>query len=449
MVRRDSRFTSLAVSCYLLFLLAACGPFGSAASGPTPTPGTSGATATPSTSGRTATPTTGGATSTPTTAPMPATQTACPTAGTTRAAVLAPLVLGSHQNIVYVFNQFGASGLSGEIKRYDASTGKKVIIVNAPNNIYDAQISPDGQWILFTIGMPPAVALQLVRMDGQGLQTLYCSYSEYFENIVWSPDKKTVAFRDGSEVDLLDLTTGHLQVVLVEPGTGIWASPATWLDETHIYMPSFVPYSDAPPQSLYALDTAKGAHQQVSDLIKVFAYSGFCLSFDSSVDNAKLFVSTCNATHGPGVSPTQQGPSTIISEPALGGPQTTVYTTPTLAITTVRVISSTTMLLLIQNLTGETSHNGLWKMDLDGTGLTRLTMAGAGQMSLLNGASQFPWSNISRDASMYALQISSNFGTTQATQSLLIGSLGGTSPSTFATVSNTVGGVAIVGWTTM
>ena len=315
MVRHDYRFTSLAVSCCLLFLLTACGPFGSADSGPTPTP---------STSGHTATPTTGGTTSTPTTAPMPATQTACPTARTARAAVFAPLVLGSHQNIVYIFNQGASpSPTSGEIKRYDASTGK----------------------------------------------------------IEWSPDQKTVAFMDGNEVDLLELTTGHLQVVLVEPGTGIWASPATWLDDTHIYMTSFVPYSDAPPQSLYVLDTAKGANQQVSDLIKIFGYSGYCLSFDSSFDNAKLFVSTCKATHGPGVNPTQQGPGTIISEPALGGPQTTVYTTPTLAITTVRVISRTTMLLLIQNLTGDTSHNGLWKMNLDDTGLTRLTMDGAGQTS--------------------------------------------------------------------
>jgi dipeptidyl aminopeptidase/acylaminoacyl peptidase len=444
MVRHDYRFTSLAVSGCLLFLLVACSPFGSADSGPTPTP---------STSGRTATPTTGGATSTPTTAPMPATPTACPTAFTARAAVFAPLVLGLHQNIVYVFNQFAAPGYSGsgEIKRYDASTSKKVIIVNTPKSLIgDAQISPDGQWILFTtaVSSSSAVALQLVRMDGQGLQTLYCSYTEQFGlgSIDWSPDQKTVAFNDGNKVDLLDLATGHLQVVLVEPSAGIWAFPATWLDDTHIYMPSFVPYSDVPPQSLYALDTAKGADQQVSDLIKVFDYSGSCLSFDSSVDNAKLFVSTCHATHGPGVSPTQQGPSTIISEPALGGPQTTVSTNPTLAITTVRVISRTTMLLLIQNLTGDTSHNGLWKMNLDGTGLTHLTTAGTGQMSSLNGTSQFPWSNISRDGSMYALEIHSNNGTTQA---LLIGSLGGTSPSTFATVSHTVGGVAIVGWTTM
>ena len=443
MVRRDSRFTSLAVSCCLLFLLAACSPFGSANSGPTPTPTTGGAPLTPTTSG---------ATSTPTTAPMPATQTACPIAGTARAAVFAPLVLGSHQNIVYIFNQFGTSG-SAEIKRYDASTGKKVIIANFPNiNIYDAQISPDGQWILFTtpVGAAGEKALQMVRMDGQGLQTLYCSS---LNSIEWSPDQKMVMFKvadqiGGGEVDLLDLATGHLQVVLVAPATtvgSILVASATWLDNTHIYIASFVNGNRESQGSLYALDTAKGTHQQVSDLIKVFDYSGYCLSFDSSVDNARVFVSTCHAS-GPGNSPTQQGPGTIIAEPALGGPQTTVYSNPTLAITTVRVISRTTMLLLIQNLSGDTSHNGLWKMNLNSTGLTRLTTAGTGQMSSLNGTSQFPWSNISRDGSMYALKMSSNNDTTEA---LLIGSLGGTSPTTFATVSHTVGGMFIVGWTTM
>lgn len=431
MVRRDYRFTSLAVSCCFLFLLAACAPFGSTNSGPTPTPGTSGATATP------------------TTAPVPPTQTACPNAGTARAAVFAPLASGSHQNIVYILN----TSSSAEFKRYDASTGKEAIIVNAPNiNIYDAQISPDGQWILFTTpaGFGGEKALQLVRMDGQGLQTLYCSS---LTSIEWSPDQKTVVFKvgdqiGGSEVDLLDLATGHLQVVLVAPAVtagSILVASASWLDNTHIYIASFVNLSRETQGSLYALDTAKGAHQQVSDLSKVFDYAGYCLSFDSSVDNAKLFASTCHAT-GPAISPIPQGPSTIIAEPALGGPQTTVYTNATLAITTVRVISRTTMLLLIQNLSGDTSHNGLWKMNLDGTGLTRLTTAGAGQMSSLNGTSQFPWSNSSRDGSMYVLKISSNNDTTEA---LLIGSLGGTSPSTFVTVSSTAGRVVVVGWTTM
>ena len=119
-----------------------------------------------------------------------------------------------------------------------------------------------------------------------------------------------------------------------------------------------------------------------------------------------------------------------------------VYTSPTLAITAVRVISHTTLLLLIQNLSGDTSHNGLWRMNLDGTGLTRLATAGASQM-YFNRSSQFTWSNISRDGSLYALKISDGI------QSLVIGSLGGTSPSTFATVSASVGTVDTVGWTTM
>jgi eukaryotic-like serine/threonine-protein kinase len=453
MVRPHSRVTSLAVSGCLLVLLAACGPFGSATSAPTPTA---------STGGRIATATTGHATSTPTTAPMPATQTACPPAGTARAAVFAPLALGPHQNIVYVFNQGTSSNSwSGELKRYDTSTGQKVIIVNAPTSqIFGAQISADGKWILFTTSVSSAeTALQLVRMDGQGLQTLYCS-ANGIGDIQWSPDQKTVVFMDGLRLVMeglgsptvysLDLATGHLQVELVEPTAAgsFGAAPAAWLDDTHLYMTSFfIGGVDFPlPQSLSVLDTAKGAQQQLSDLLKVFASSGPCLSFDSSVEHAKLFVSTCHLLFGDGPTPrTQQGPSAIISEPALGGPQTAVYSTPALAITTLRVISSTTLLLLIQNLSGDTSHNGLWKMNLDGTGLARLTTAGTGQMSWLNG-SQFPWSNVSRDGSRYALEISSNNGTTQ---SLLIGSLAGTSPSTFATVSSTVDNVAIVGWTTL
>ena len=439
MVRPYSRVTSLAVSGCLLVLLAACGPFGSATSAPTPTA---------STGGRTATPTTGSATSTPTTAPMPATQTACPPAGTARAAVFAPLVLGFHQNIVYIFNQGAYPHYTGEIKRYDASTGKKVIIVTSPTGSIDtAQISTDGQWILFRTLLPTGAVLQLVRMDGQGLQTLYCSPG--VNNIVWSPDQRTVALGDGNEVELLDLATGHLQVELTAGGSApSWLD--TWLDDTHIYITSAPNLQGYSQENLYVLDTAKGANQHASDLIKVINFSGFCLSFSSSVDDAKLFFSTCHVISAPNTD-IQQGPSTIMAEPALGGSQTAVYTTLTLAITTVRVISRTTMLLLIQNISGDTSHNGLWKMNLDGTGLTRLTTAGTGQGYYLNETSQFPWSNVSRDGSLYALEIGSVSG---PTQSLLMGSLGGTSPSTFATVSSTVGNVAvanvaIVGWTTM
>ena len=443
MVRPSSRVTSLAVTGCLLMLLTACGPFGSSTSAPTPTASTGGATATLTTARSSPTAPTG---STPTTAPMPTTQTACPPAGTARAAVFAPLVLGSHQNIVYIFNQGTSGSSTGEIKRYDASTGQKVIVVSN-SSIYEAKISADGQWILFTTGdtQGTEAILHMVRMDGQGLQTLYCTPNDRLaalDHFQWTPDHKTVVFMNGlGKVDLLDLTTGHLQVELVGPPV---FSPVAWLDDTHLYLTGSMPTgpNGAPPQSLYVLDTAKGANQQVGDLIKVFDCSGFCMSFDFSFDNAKLFVSTRHV----GVNGTQQGPSIIISEPAQGGPQTTVYSSQTFAIGTVRVISQTTMLLLIENSTGDRSNNGLWKMNLDGTGLTRLTTDGAGQFSSLslNGLSQYPWSNVSRDGSLYALQ-----GWVGSNLALLIGSLAGTSPSAFATISNSGGNLAIVGWTTM
>src|SRR5260370_17585418 len=102
----------------------------------------------------------------------------------------------------------------------------------------------------------------------------------------------------------------------------------------------FIGGVDGPlPQSLSVLDTAKGAHQQVSDLIKVFASSGPCLSFASSVDHARLFVSTCHLEFGDGPSPhIQQGPIAIISEPALGRSPTPVSTTPPFPIPLSRLI---------------------------------------------------------------------------------------------------------------
>src|SRR5207244_4440057 len=143
---------------------------------------------------------------TPTTVPMPPTQTNCPTLGTARAAVMRPLVLGKDQNIVYIDNEAQNNGRDiGTIKRYDVMTKSttEIVRLNTPASISEAQVSADGQWILFVAYVFEPTDLlseiQLVRMDGQGLQTLYCaSHSTNFgsniANIQWSPDQKSVVF---------------------------------------------------------------------------------------------------------------------------------------------------------------------------------------------------------------------------------------------------------------
>ena len=59
---------------------------------------------------------------------------------------------------------------------------------------------------------------------------------------------------------------------------------------------------------------------------------------------------------------------------------------------------------------------------------------------------QFPWSNVSRDSSKYALQIV-NFSPTSTSCTLEYGSLSGGAPTAFASISSTQ--LALVDWTTM
>jgi hypothetical protein len=138
--------------------------------------------------------------------------------------------------------------------------------------------------------------------------------------------------------------------------------------------------------------------------------------------------------------------------PATGGAQQKIFTSQNMAITAIRSISKTTLLLLINNnATGtnvDTSQNGLWRVNADGSGLTRLTSSGAGVSggpTLLCPYAQYPWSNVSRDGSKFASQQNSANG---QTESLLFGSINGGSSTTFASISDGTQ-LSIVGWTTM
>ncbi len=135
---------------------------------------------------------------------------------------------------------------------------------------------------------------------------------------------------------------------------------------------------------------------------------------------------------------------------ANGGSPQTVFTSSSLGIKAVRVISNTSLLLLVKSRGPhvDTSQNGLWRVNTDGTGLASLSRDSAELDSSLNPNSQYPWSSVSRDGSLYSLQ--SELFTPPGTLSyaLLVGSLHGGSPMAFASISDGTR-LELVGWTTM
>ena len=429
-------FVCICLLTSLTLLLAACSGSPTPVKTITPTTGT--------------TPTTG---VTPTTVPMPPTQTSCPPAGTARAAVMSRLVLGNQDTVVYTDNQ-GSSGnpITGIVKRYTVSTGSTTEIVALPHTtIQEAQVSADGQWVLFLARTSNQTAIQLVRLDGQGLQTLYCAGARGgIYHLQWSPDQQYLAFDEMQgfsfpTVYLLHVATGANKPEVV-PQKDLAYCLSVWLDTTHLYMVACAP-GQGPfgliNQYLYLLDITNASVQQFP------ITSALCRDFDPSVDGTRLFTSTCQFVFGQGP-PSYKGPSSILVQPATGGPAQTIYSSPSYAIRALRVASRSTFLIVINNTGGgsiDTSRNGMWKMNTDGTGLTRLTSTVADENTLFNASTQSPWSNVSRDGEIYAVKVIKNISQSSSTSSLLVGPMNGGASVTVATLTDTAGSVEIVGWT--
>jgi eukaryotic-like serine/threonine-protein kinase len=431
-------FALMMVLMTLILFLEACGSTSSPGRSRTPTPE------------RMITPIAG---ATPTTVPLPPTQTSCPAPGTARGAVVARLTLGSHASIVYAYNQGRGSTphpIAAFLKRYDSSTGSTTVILTEPHTFIDqAQVSADGQWVVFATQVADRSALQLVRLDGQGLQTLYCAApGEQIGALAWSPDQRLLAFQEGQSVSLLAVATGAYQQA-VHSGADRYYSPRTWLDNTRLYLAVFAVGTETPPLNLALLDST------TATVRPVLASPALYGDFDRSSDGTHLFTSECQFAM-----PTMAGPSSILMQPAAGGPATAIYQTSSYAITALRVASPTTLLLVIHNSgvgSIDTSHNGLWKVNTDGTGLTRLTSEAADEATGFP-FTRTPWSVVSRDGGSYAVQMYTYALSTPGTRtplissSLLVGSMSGGPPVAFATLSRSSGTLDtldIAGWTTM
>ena len=101
------------------------------------------------------------------------------------------------------------------------------------------------------------------------------------------------------------------------------------------------------------------------------------------------------------------------------------------------------MLLITHNRNTDTSHNGLWKMNTDGTGLTRLISDVTNEIRF-NSFNQYPWSNVSRDGTFYSITVINTNGPNR----LLFGAMNGGAPVTFASGKGEKD-FYVVGWTTM
>ncbi len=406
------------------------------------------------------------------TVPMPHTETSCPASGTARATITAPLALGTHQNVVYLDGrdtEHVNPTVYGSLKRYDMTTGKTTEVVHqTPASITESSVSADGQWVLFVSQVSGQAAIQMIRMDGQGLQTLYCAPAgQSIGSLSWSPDQKSLVFNEQATsvtappaTYLLDIAKGTLGLLLTQPKfTSIFGGsvyvPLDWIDNARLYMREFISALDNPTRGLYLLDTAKGMQQTARNLLLVAnsptsSYNGIAVS----PNGKNLFLSKCSCAFQGG-----SGPSSITVQPTSGGTPQTMYTNPTAAILGIYMLSDKRLLLLVEsytessNVSVDKSQNGLWTINTDGTGLKRISTQKETEYIFLNDSMQYPWANISRDGSNYVALVRTCAGSGSCTNTLVIGSMSGNTSTATVTIETAPNVLdepwKVLGWTTM
>ncbi len=378
----------------------------------------------------------------------------CPAGDVARNAIMPPLpAQGSDTSIVYVVNEGpDTAPLFGKLERFNARTGQTTEILTLPNaSIESAEVSPDGQWILFGGYLHLRGFIMLVRLDGQALQTLYCARmvnTNAYSSVgppYWSPDGRWIAFDGGvshAEFSLLEVASGRLLPELPSLQGNINYFPFAWLDSTHLYLINSP--GNGSPDALYLLDISRGANQHFNDLRQAYQLPAgstqgdlalSCWDADPSADASTLFVAQCKSY--------TDFSSQIIRQPAAGGTASVIFSSTTLHVEDIRAVSPTTLLLDLFSFGDAGSMNGLWKINTDGTGLTRLLSAQGQRSAFLNTFSHTPWASVSRDGSLYAVETVTD--SDPRTSTLLYGSLQGGALAPFATSTNWT---YLVGWTT-
>jgi hypothetical protein len=153
--------------------------------------------------------------------------------------------------------------------------------------------------------------------------------------------------------------------------------------------------------NLYVFALSPSSHSLVTPVL--ISTTNGCQTYALSPDTTRLFLSRCNPASGP------QSPSTIqvedSTDPQHPSSPRTILSSSTLAIFHMAAISNTTLLFDVLNQGGDRSQDGIWKINMDGAGLSRLTTRGLlDAFDFLDaGAYQDPWTNMSRDGQFYSV----------------------------------------------
>jgi eukaryotic-like serine/threonine-protein kinase len=335
---------------------------------------------------------------TPAGATSPAVNASCPASGKGRAAIMPAIPLGRRQEIVYYRNTNG----SATLREFDVQDKTSSIIASISGETIDsAQLAGNGQWVLMVVQKNGVQALQLVRVDGQDLQTLYCASAGQKVEAQWSPNHQQILFSQNSAHEakllLLNVMSGVLQVEFSNAAYG-QLKPLTWLDNNHVYIGLVSSGLLYQPDNLIVLDTSKGANQQASDLKTIVGSGDSPWSFDCGVDGRTAYFVTS-------IEPPRAGAlqSVIYAQSALSsGFTNAIFTSHSLYITAVRVVSAKTLMFFAEDPEHtHSSANGLYTIGTDGHGLKQVVSAQQPTLWPFNPTSQYTWSSFSRNGVYY------------------------------------------------
>ncbi|GER91413.1 hypothetical protein KDW_55750 [Dictyobacter vulcani] len=310
-------------------------------------------------------------------ATLPTYETSCPSTGQVRKPTLLNLSKrGNDPQLIYYSHFYDAINqkYSGALVRYSATNSNKVTLLQSDKfSIDQAVLSPDKQWILFSTSVSGQPAkLQMLRIDGQGLQTLYCtsdpvqinqlSWSHFDEvetghvffdtwsNAIPQPPLPSQAYQ-------LDIQHGTLIQEKLAMQNINQVIPIGWSSSTSVYL-------KGTDNSVYLYTLATNGKPAQSKLIH---RGSSCDSYSQNATTSMqdLIMSHCigmgNGSCSGGCS--NSGPSTITDL----NTNTTLYTSQDQAIVAINAIGNGAYLTLVRNINAarESPDNGLYLLDQD------------------------------------------------------------------------------------